>query len=157
MPHNKSAASCGEYIPKVIQFLVAGVPGGVRAGAYQWGIRRPDLQRADFEPAVCRGCGAAAAIDGRAIYWRKVPRAAYGMRHHFHAAAHGLRGNECKSLLAPIFCGRMPRGLNGTTINSSPSARGGILPLRAVRCAQIAVVPRPRTERVNAPSRNEGP
>ena len=42
------------------------VPGGLRAGAYQWGIRRADLQRADFEPAVCRGCGAAAAIDGRA-------------------------------------------------------------------------------------------
>jgi hypothetical protein len=44
---------------------VASVPGRVRAGAYQWGIRRPDLQRADFEPAICRGCGAAAAIDGR--------------------------------------------------------------------------------------------
>jgi hypothetical protein len=26
---------------------------------------------ADFEPAVCRACGAAAAIDGRAIFWRK--------------------------------------------------------------------------------------
>ena len=47
-----------------IQFLMAGVPGGVRAGAYQWGIRRPDLQRADSELAIRRGCGAPAAVEG---------------------------------------------------------------------------------------------
>jgi hypothetical protein len=59
--------AAGATYKEICQFFMAGVSGGVRTGAHQWGIRRGDLQRADFELALCRGCGAAKAIDDRTI------------------------------------------------------------------------------------------